>query len=66
MIGPVPAAIEAPEKKGETVLLPQAGWQWRPSFIVLEAVQPRLTLQKVKHGFKTSKDKGEADKEGRR
>jgi hypothetical protein len=63
--GPVPAAIEAAEEKGEVVLLPQRGWQWNAYFIVLEAVEPKLEIREEKTGFKTAKQKKSKEEKDR-
>ncbi len=64
MIGVVPAVIAWQQAMGETVLEPQAGWQWRSAFIVLQAVKPKLEFREPK-GFKTLKQWHEEEKKGR-
>ncbi len=55
MLGPVPAAIQVAEEKGEKVMMPQRSWHWDAFFVALTSVQPKLELHDEQPGFKTER-----------
>lgn len=54
MIGVAPAVVSWQLEKGETVLEPQAVWQWHSSFVILSAVKSRIEFREPRD-FKTLK-----------